>query len=83
MAKILEGIVVSTKMQGTVGVKVETKYRHTMYQKVIKKNKNFLVANSFADLKEGQTVQIIETKPISKNVHFKVLKIMEVKTQAK
>ena len=83
MAKILEGIVTSTKMEGTVRVRVETKYRHLMYQKVLKKHKNFLVANALPEVKEGSVVQITETRPISKNVHFKVLKVLEVKTLAK
>jgi len=72
MAKILIGKVVSTKMQKTVVVKVERKFRHPLYEKVIVRHKNYKVHNEDFELKEGDLVKIVEVRPISKDKHFKV-----------
>lgn len=73
MAKILSGIVVSTKMQKTVVIKVETKYRHHLYKKVITRHKKFKAHNELEGIQEGDVVTFTETRPISKDTHFKVL----------
>jgi len=73
MSKILTGTVISTKMQKTVVVKVERKFRHPLYEKVITRHKNYKAHNEDFDLKEGDVVKIIETRPISKEKHFKVI----------
>jgi len=73
MSKILTGTVVSTKMQKTVVVKVERKFRHPLYEKVVTYYKNYKAHNEDFDLKEGDVVKIIETRPISKDKHFKVI----------
>jgi small subunit ribosomal protein S17 len=73
MPKILTGTVVSTKMQKTVVVKVERKFRHPLYEKVITRHKKYKAHNEDFDLKEGDVVKIIETRPISKDKHFKVI----------
>jgi len=72
MAKALIGKVVSTKMQKTVVVKVERKFRHPLYEKVITRHKKYKAHNEEFKLKEGDMVKIIETRPISKDKHFKV-----------
>jgi small subunit ribosomal protein S17 len=72
MAKTLIGKVVSTKMQKTVVVKVERKFRHPLYEKVITRHKKYKAHNEELKLKEGDMVKIIETRPISKDKHFKV-----------
>jgi small subunit ribosomal protein S17 len=73
MAKTLIGEVVSTKMQKTVVVKVERKFRHPLYEKVIVRHKKYKAHNEDLKLKEGDTVKIIETRPLSKDKHFRVL----------
>jgi len=73
MPKILVGKVVSDKMKKTVVVKVEKKFRHPLYEKVITRHKKYKAHNEDLKLKEGDTVKIIETRPISKDKHFKVL----------
>lgn len=72
MKKILIGQIVSTKMQKTVVVKVERKFRHPLYKKVIKRHKKYKAHNENFELKEGDWVKIVETKPISKEKHFVV-----------
>ena len=73
MPKTLTGTVVSTKMQKTVVVKVERKFRHPLYEKVVTYHKKYKAHNEDFDLKEGDVVKIIETRPISKDKHFKVI----------
>ncbi len=82
MAKILEGVVVSTKMQKTAKVRVERRYRHPMYEKVVKEHKNYLAHNEKLSLSEGDLVRIKETRPLSKNKHFEVVEKVEVKPAA-
>jgi len=73
MPKVLIGTVVSNKMQKTVVVRVERKFRHSLYEKVITRHKKYKAHNEDFDLKEGDLVKIIETRPISKDKYFKVI----------
>lgn len=63
-------------MQKTVLVKVTTQVLHPLYKKRMKRTKNFK-AHDEIGTKVGQTVKIIETRPISKDVHFKVLEVID------
>ena len=74
MKKILQGEVVSNKMIKTVVVRVERKIRHPLYQKVIIKHKKYKAHNEEMKLEIGDVVDIEETRPISKDTHFKVIK---------
>ncbi len=74
MNKVITGIVVSTRMNKTVVVKVEKKFRHPLLRKVITKHKKFKAHNEMADIKEGDMVTISSTRPISKEKHFIVVK---------
>ncbi|MEK7110172.1 MAG: 30S ribosomal protein S17 [Patescibacteria group bacterium] len=76
MKKTLIGKIVSTKMTKTVVVLVERKFRHAVYHKVIVRHKKFKAHNEGLDLKLGDVVKIEETKPISKDKHFKVINIV-------
>lgn len=73
MAKIFSGKVVSSKMQKTVVVLVERKFRHPLYKKVINRHKRYKVHNEKLELKEGDLVRIKEIRPISKEKHFIVV----------
>ena len=74
MAKILTGIVVSTGMEKTIVVEVTRHVAHPMYKKLMKRSKKHKADNSAGiAVKVGQTVSIIETKPISKDKHFRLL----------
>lgn len=73
MAKILTGKVISNKMQKTIIVMVERRFRHLLYKKVITKHKKYKVHNEKTDIKVGDTVRIKETRPISKDKHFTVV----------
>lgn len=73
MKKIFEGTVVSVKMQRTAVVSVIRRYPHPLYKKRIKRdNKISADISNFSPI-VGDRVKIIETKPISKTKHFKIM----------
>jgi small subunit ribosomal protein S17 len=74
--KVREGIVVSTKMQKTITVKVERTIRHPDFQKVVKREKKYYAHNENPDIKVGQKVRIIETRPLSKLKRWRVLEVL-------
>ncbi|PIU37204.1 30S ribosomal protein S17 [Candidatus Roizmanbacteria bacterium CG_4_8_14_3_um_filter_34_9] len=78
MKKILTGKVVSAKMDKTVVVMVERKFRHPVYHKVIIRHKKYKAHNDKLTLVENDTVRIEETKPISKDKHFKVIEKLKI-----
>ena len=71
--KVLTGTVVSDKMKDTIVVSVERYEKHPKYEKFIKRRKNFKAHDAGNTRKIGEKVDIIETKPISKDKHFKVV----------
>lgn len=73
MAKVLEGKIVSNKMNKTVVVEVTRRTPHVLYKKLIKRSKKFLADSGEQAYTVGQIVKIVETKPMSKNKHFKVM----------
>lgn len=76
MARSEVGEVTSIKMTNTVIVKVESKTKHPLYKKLIKKTRRFK-AHDDIGVKLGQKVRIIETKKYSKDVHFKILEVLD------
>jgi small subunit ribosomal protein S17 len=72
--KVLKGVVVSDKMDKTVVVKVSRFVEHPKYGKRIKKTKKYKAHDEENIKKIGDNVEIEETKPISKDKHFKVIK---------
>lgn len=71
--RILEGTVVSTKMDKTIVVEVERKFMHPLYKKFIRTTKKYHAHNENSSIKEGDTIKIRETKPISKTKTWEVL----------
>ena len=74
--KVRRGIVVSDKMQKTVTVKVERKILHPMYKKFIKRSKTFFVHDEENTARVGDFVQIVETRPLSKNKRWRIESII-------
>ena len=72
--KVLKGVVVSDKMDKTVVVKISRFIEHSKYGKRIKKTKKYKAHDEENAKKIGDNVEIEETKPISKDKHFKVIK---------
>jgi len=71
--KILEGVVVSNKMEKTVVVKVSRKMRHPRYQKLVERWKKYYAHNESESLAEGDPVVIMETRPLSKLKRWRVV----------
>lgn len=71
--KKLQGVVTNVVDGKTIKVKVETKYQHPLYKKIIKKHKNYLVHSTNEGIEKGQIVWILEGKPISKTKKFYLL----------
>ncbi len=71
--KILQGVVVSTKMKDTVVVSVNRFVKHPKYKKYYKQTKKFKAHNPGNTMKDGDTVSIRECRPISKTKHFEVV----------
>jgi len=77
MNKTFTGTVISDKMMKTVVVKIERKFRHPLYQKVITRHKNLKAHNEIEGITIGDTVIIQETRPISKDKTFRVIEKVE------
>ncbi len=72
--KTLDGVVVSDKMKDTVVVLVERYVKHPKYQKFLNLRKRFKAHDAGNTQKIGDKVTIRETRPISKDKHFEVVK---------
>ena len=75
MMKNLKGVVVSTKMQKTAVVAVEKWWKHPIYKKRIKRTKKYK-AHDEIGVKEGDLVEIKETRPISKEKRWRIVKVL-------
>ena len=73
MSKQITGTVVSTAMQKTVVVRVERKFRHPLYQKIITQHAKHKAHNEIEGIQVGDQVTIEETRPLSKDKHFRVV----------
>lgn len=71
------GAVLSNKAEKTVTVVVESLYRHPVYGKVVKRRKKFMAHDEENKCNIGDKVKIIETRPLSKKKHWKVIDILE------
>ena len=75
--KIRTGIVASNKMDKTITVKVERKVKHPMYVKFLKKSTKFMAHDEEQTAGIGDTVRIMETRPLSKNKRWRLVEIIE------
>ena len=71
--RVLTGIIVSDKTEKTVVVKVERRVKHPLYGKIIKRSKKYHAHDEGNEYREGETVRIEETRPISKQKTWRVL----------
>lgn len=69
------GIVTSDKMNKTIIVTERKKVKHKTYNKLVLKNKKYFVHDENNVCELGDFVKIIETRPLSKNKHWRLLKI--------
>ena len=74
--KVRQGIVVSNKMEKTVTVKIERRVQHPLYGKVVLRTEKFK-AHDIVGCDEGDRVEIMETRPLSKDKRWRVTQILE------
>lgn len=70
------GVVISNKMEKTVTVRVTHKMRHSKYGKVIERAQKFYAHDEERAAQIGQTVRIVETRPISKLKRWRVVEVL-------
>jgi small subunit ribosomal protein S17 len=75
--KVQIGKVVSDKMEKTIVVAVETYKKHNLYHKRIKYTKKFKAHDENNDAKIGDTVKIMETRPLSKDKRWRLVEVVE------
>ena len=75
--KIRTGTVVSDKMDKTIVVAVRTKVRHPLYGKMINRTVKFKAHDAENTCGIGDTVRIMETRPLSKDKNWRLVKILE------
>ncbi|WP_168123576.1 30S ribosomal protein S17 [Paenibacillus sp. HB172176] len=76
--KVQVGKVVSDKMDKTIVVAVETYKKHDLYHKRIKYTKKYKAHDENNQAKIGDTVKIMETRPLSKDKRFRLVEVVEV-----
>ncbi len=74
--KVRQGLVVSTKMEKTVVVEIQRRTQHPLYGKIVIRSEKFK-AHDLIGCDEGDTVEIMETRPISKDKRWRVTRIVE------
>ena len=77
LRKTRVGVVVSDKMDKTIVVAVRDNVRHTLYNKIVKKTYKLKAHDETNDAKIGDTVKVMETRPLSKDKRWRLVEIME------
>ncbi|VEI12841.1 30S ribosomal protein S17 [Trueperella bialowiezensis] len=75
--KVRTGYVVSDKMDKTVVVEVEDRRKHGLYGKVMTRSKRFKAHDETNEVRVGDLVRIMETRPLSATKHFRVVEVIE------
>ncbi len=75
--KLREGVVVSAKMDKTIVVRVDRRYRHPVYGKELRKSVKFYAHDEDSKAKEGDRVSITETRPLSKLKRWRLVEVLE------
>jgi small subunit ribosomal protein S17 len=75
--KVRVGVVVSDKMDKTVVVRIDRQVRHALYGKTIKRSSKLSAHDEANDAHLGDTVRVMETRPVSKSKRWRVVEIVE------
>jgi small subunit ribosomal protein S17 len=79
--KVRVGEVVSNKMTKTIVVRVERRFPHPQFKKIVTAYKKFYAHDEKAEAKIGDTVRIEETRPLSKLKRWKLIEVVERATE--
>ena len=77
MRKTVVGRVVSDKMDKTIVVAVEDHVKHPLYKKIVKRTYKLKAHDENNECKIGDTVKVMETRPLSKDKRWRLVEIME------
>ena len=77
LRKVREGVVYSNKMDKSITVAVKWKEKHPMYGKFVNKTKKFHAHDEKKECNIGDTVRIMETRPLSKTKRWRLVEIIE------
>ncbi|MBQ3002787.1 MAG: 30S ribosomal protein S17 [Clostridia bacterium] len=77
LRKTRVGMVVSDKMDKTIVVAIRDSVKHPLYKKIIKRTVRFKAHDENNEAKIGDTVMIMETRPLSKDKNWRLVKIVE------
>ncbi len=75
--KVLKGKIVSLKMLKTAVVEVERTVVHPLYKKILTRSKKYKADTGDLTLQVGDVVSITQTKPISRDKHFKIVEVVK------
>ncbi len=75
--KVRTGVVVSDKMDKTVVVRIDRQIRHAMYDKTVRRSSKLAAHDESNDAHIGDTVRVMETRPLSKSKRWRVIEIVE------
>lgn len=70
-------MVISSKMDKTISVAIRRQIKHPIYGKFIKKTTRLMAHDETNDAQEGDTVRIMETKPLSRNKRWRLVEVVE------
>ena len=77
LRKTRVGVVVSDKMDKTIVVAVKDNVRHPLYNKIIKRTYKLKAHDENNECKKGDTVKVMETRPLSKDKRWRLVEIVE------
>lgn len=75
--KVRTGVVVSDKMDKTVVVRIDRQVRHPLYGKTVRRSSKLAAHDEANDARAGDTVRVVETRPLSKSKRWRVVEIVE------
>ena len=75
--KVRIGTVVSDKMDKTIVVRVETRFKHPLYGKIVKKKKKYKAHDENNEARIGDVIRMMETRPLSKDKRWRLVEIIE------
>ena len=75
--KVRTGVVVSDKMDKTVLIRIDRQVRHALYGKTVKRSTKLAAHDEANDAHVGDTVRVMETRPLSKSKRWRVVEIVE------
>ena len=78
--KELVGVVTSAKMQKTIVVRVTRRIQHSLYVRFVRTSKKFYAHDEQGEARQGDTVRIVETRPLSKLKRWRLAEVVSRRT---